>query len=145
MDIKEAAKCLDKSEKTIRRWIEAGRLKAALIKGKYEIESLDILDIQMSKQEKSNMSNLSNELVGELKAQLAELRKDKKQWEQERAELQKQIVELQAAADESNRKHDNIVLQLTQQLEQSQRIQEAYQEPWYRRKPKKRKDGDNQT
>ena len=131
MDIKEATKRLGKSEKTVRRWIDAGKLKSKIVKGKYEIENLDISEM-------SNMTRLSNELAMELKAQLAELRKEKEQWQQERAELQKEIAESRRATEEANERHDMIVMQLTRQLEQSQRLLEHHQEPWYRRWFRKR-------
>jgi len=133
MTIAEAAKRLGKSEKTVRRWIEAGKLKASIVKGKYEIESLDTLDVQMSRTEMSNESNLSNELVIELKAQLAGLRGEKEQWLQERSELQKELAEYRRTLEDASQRHDTIVMQITRQLEMSQRMLAAHQEPWYRR------------
>lgn len=45
MDIKIAAKILDVSEKTIRRWIKSGKLSAQIVKGSYLISSKSMWDL----------------------------------------------------------------------------------------------------
>lgn len=52
---------------------------------------------------------------------------------QQLEEKDKQIAKLQDELSEASQRHDTIVLQLTRQLEQSQRLLEYNQEPWYRR------------
>jgi excisionase family DNA binding protein len=48
-------------------------------------------------------------------------------------EKDKQIERLQIQLEDSTHRHDTIIMQLTRQLEQSQRLLEYHQEPWYRR------------
>ena len=74
----------------------------------------------------SEESPNTSEFVSVLKAQLEE--KDK-QIER----LQKQVEEKDKMLEDSSERNDTIVLQLTRQLEQSQRMLVAHQEPWYRR------------
>ena len=148
MDIKEAAKRLGKSEKTVRRWIDAGKLKARIVKGRYEIDNLDIMEVQMSKTDMSTKSNISsmtkmsNELITELKEQIAELRNEKENWQRERAELQSELRDARNQTEEARQRSDTIILQLTRQLEQSQLLLEYHQEPWYRKLFKKRRHED---
>lgn len=130
MDIKEAAERLGKSEKTIRRWIGTGRLSARKVKGKYEIDNLEVLDVQTSK---IKMSNMSNELITELKSQISELRHREEVWNSERQKLLNEIMESRQQIEESRQRSDTIIMQLTRQLEQSQRLLEYHKESWYRK------------
>ena len=62
----------------------------------------------------------------------------------DKSRLQAQIDKLQDEMSGANERHDTIVLQLTRQIEQSQRLLEYNQEPFYRRwfrKGKKQEDG----
>ena len=54
------------------------------------------------------------------------MRGELEQKNQEINNLQKQLAE-------ASERHDTIVLQLTRQLEQSQRLLEYHQAPWWRR------------
>ena len=45
----------------------------------------------------------------------------------------KQIAKLQEEVSQASERSDTIILQLTRQLEQSQRLLKYHQEPWYRR------------
>lgn len=59
-------------------------------------------------------------------------------------EKDKQIESLQRQLEDASQRHDTIVLQMTRQLEQSQRLLEFHQEPWYRRWFKGRKVAANE-
>lgn len=62
-------------------------------------------------------------------------------FRQQLEEKDKQIAKLQDELSEASQRHDTIVLQLTRQLEQSQRLLEYHQDPWYRRWFRKKSDG----
>lgn len=52
-----------------------------------------------------------------------------------------QIETLQTQLADADERHDTIVLQVTRQLEQSQRLLEYRQSPWWRRWRRKKQDG----
>ena len=53
-------------------------------------------------------------------------------------EKDKQINLLQTQIQEMSERHDTIVMQMTRQVEQTQRMLESAKEPWYRRWQKKK-------
>ena len=53
-------------------------------------------------------------------------------------EKDKQINLLQTQIQEMSERHDTIVMQMTRQVEQTQRMLESAKEPWYRRWRKKK-------
>ena len=133
MTIQEVAKRLDKSEKTIRRWIKQGKLSAEIVDGKYAIDE-SALDVYLNEQDLSTqetqVSTQSEE--GYLKEQL--------QWLKEQNEkLGEELAKAREEAAEASQRHDTIVLQMTRQLEQSQRLLEHHQQPWYKRVLKRKK------
>lgn len=111
MTIQEAAKRLSKSESTVRRWIREGKLTATKVSGVWNIPDELVNDY------------LNNQSTGgQMEAVLQQLRSENQY-------LKERIQELEDARERS----DTIALQLTRQLEQSQRLLEYHQEPWYRR------------
>ena len=52
----------------------------------------------------------------------------------------KQIDNLQKQLEDASQRHDTIVLQLTRQIEQSQRLLEYHEEPFYRRWFRKKRE-----
>ncbi len=68
----------------------------------------------------------NTELISVFKAQLEE-----KDRQIER--LQKQLEDKDRVIEDASQRHDTIVLQLTRQLEQSQRMLEAHQEPFWKK------------
>ena len=68
----------------------------------------------------------SGKLIAVLKQRIAELEDTLK--EKDRA-----VEEAHKAAAEASQRHDMIVMQLTRQLEQSQRLLEYHQASWWRR------------
>ena len=117
--VKEAAKIRNCTERNILRLINNKTLEAKKDGHRWIIlkESLEA-----NSEESLNMSDF----VSVLKAQLEE--KDK-QIER----LQKQVEEKDKMLEDASERNDTIVLQLTRQLEQSQRILVAHQEPWHKR------------
>ena len=74
----------------------------------------------------AELSPQFSEIISVLKVQLEG--KDKQIEEKD-----KQIERLQEQLSDASQRHDTIIMQLTRQLEQSQRMLEAHRDPWYRR------------
>jgi len=53
-------------------------------------------------------------------------------------EKDKQINLLQTQIQEMSERHDTIIMQMTRQIEQTQKMLEAHREPWYRKWFRKR-------
>jgi excisionase family DNA binding protein len=117
--VKEAAKIRNCTERNIIKIIDKGDLEAKKDGRRW----LVLMDTSEPSTEKEPNNT---ELISVFKVQLEE--KDK-QIER----LQKQLEDKDRVIDDASQRHDTIVLQLTRQLEQSQRMLEAHQEPWYRR------------
>jgi len=114
MTIQETCQRLGKSESTVRRMIRDGRLTASKKDGIYDIAEHSVSDLLNDKQPVVN-DQLPNELV--------------KQLQDENRYLKERIEELES----SRQRADMISIQLTRQLEQSQRMLEAHKEPFWRR------------
>lgn len=115
------------SERTLRRRISEGKVVSKK-KGKRRFvlaESLaavsEMGEVKVPLQGSSYLAELVEELKGD------------------KGRLQKQVGDLQAELKESSNRHDTIVLQLTRQLDQSQRLLEYHREPFWRKwfKPRK--------
>ena len=106
MTIQEACQRLGKSESTIRRMIKDGRLTASKKDGIYDITDHSVNDLSNDKQSVGN-DQLSNELV--------------KQMQEENRYLKERIKELESARERA----DMISIQLTRQLETTQKILES--------------------
>ena len=122
MTIQEACQRLGKSESTIRRWIRQGKLDAIKIDGLWDIPDAAINDyLNDQSPAGSDQSPVDDDQASDqrLVNRLAE----------ENAYLKDRIAEMEAARERS----DMVVLQMTRQVEQSQRLLEHHQEPWYRR------------
>ncbi len=123
--VKEAAKRLLVSERNVRFKIQTGRLKAKRDGRKW------LVHISLSPALSDNIGQgmdtpSDTEYVRMFEA---EIEKRDRQIE----EKDKQIIKLQNDLSEASQRHDTIVLQLTRQLEQSQRMLEAHQVPLWRR------------
>ena len=115
MTIQEASKRLAKSEKTVRRWIEQGKLNATLVDGKYIVDDNDVMSKTTTDQVSSQMSNnVQDELITELRSEIEYLKKllDESQQARERA--------------------DTIMLSQSRQLEQKA-IEAPKRATWLRR------------
>jgi len=156
MDIKEVAQRLGKSEITIRRAIRDDKLKAELQEGKYRISeeslkeyALTTQDIALTTHDDQELDRLREEnkeltheinhlrsLIGE-KDQAIEERQ--KRHDEMVMQFNDRLMELTSKSEDAKQRSDTIILQLTRQLEQSQRLLEYHQEPWYKRVFRKRK------
>jgi len=116
ISVKEAAKIRKCTQANIRYLISQKRLEAKRDGGRWLVndESLG------SEKDFSQTADV----ISVLKAQLEE--KDK------------QINLLQTQIQEMSERHDTIIMQMTRQMEQTQRMLEAHREPWYRRWRKKK-------
>ena len=90
--------------------------------------------------------NGTNDTVNETLQVMSQLRSENEYLRQQVTKLQTKLdnkdEDLRQKDDQmadASQRHDTIVLQLTRQLEQSQRMLEAHREPWYKRMFKKDK------
>lgn len=123
MTIQEAARRLGKSDLTIRRWIKSGKLDAAMVDNRWDILESALIDIS------NDVSHINHDgTIG--KAHLLEeiqfLRKENEQ-------LRKHLEEKDKAIEESRQRQDMIIMQLTRQLENHQKLLGYKETPWYRR------------
>lgn len=118
--VAEACHVLGMAERTLRRYISEGKLTSKLEKGR-RLVLVDVAEPDMP----GDMPDTS--------ALLDQVRNENEHLRQQLQEKDKQIDKLQTQLEETSQRHDTIVLQLTRQLEQSQRLLEYKQEPWYRR------------
>ena len=114
----EACQSFGISESTLRRRIGKGIIKSKLKNGQRLV--LVESDNQMT-------VTRDSELVEQLRGEIEHLRR-------ELETKNEQIKDL----EESRQRQDTITLQLTRQLEQSQRLLEVHQAPWWRRWFRKR-------
>jgi excisionase family DNA binding protein len=110
--VQEAAKVRQCSDRHILRLIQKEELQA-------KREGHRWLVLKSSLGEVSEPSPPESDLMSLLKVQL-----------QEKDEL---IKSLRQQTEDMSERHDTIVLQLTRQLENQQKLLEYHQEPWYRR------------
>ena len=128
--IKEAAKLLEVSERQVLNRIHTGKLKAKR-EGR-----LWLIHNSLSEPEaeaETLLQGIGNEAIKKLEETVTILKDQVEQKDKQIEKLQEQLSENQRSSDDASQRHDTIVLQLTRQLEQSQRTLEAHQEPWYKR------------
>ncbi len=134
--VKETARKLSVSERNIRFKISSGKLKAKREGRRWLVHSSlspDVSDTVRIPEEGAIGYRSDTEVVEVLKS---ELEKRDKQLE----EKDKQIAKLQEEASQSGERSDTIILQLTRQLDQSQRLLEYHQEPLWRRWFKRKRE-----
>jgi excisionase family DNA binding protein len=118
---KEAANLLKTSVRNVITKIHQGKLRARRDGKIWLIHS----SLSPSSEETSGIRTESERNA----AEIDHLRKQIERKDQQIEGLQKQLE----AEAEARQRSDTIILQLTRQLEQSQRLLEYHQEPWYRR------------
>jgi len=144
----EAAQILGVSSRTVRRRIQSGQLPSKLEKGiRYvHINKEDILaDIEDAGEGQLGQTALLEELQSEveyLREQVTELQG---RLEQKDEYLQTELKRKDEQMAEASQRHDTIILQLTRQLEQSQRLLEYHQDPWWRRWFRKKREIEGDT
>ena len=117
--VKDAAKIRKCTERNIIGLIHKGELEGKK-DGRRWLVLMDASEITSEEYPKSA------EMISLLKAELQEKN-------EQISKLQQQMEEMRQDLSEASNRHDTIVLQLTRQLEQSQRLLEYHQDPWYRR------------
>ena len=110
MTLQEASQHLNRSESTLRRWIKTGKLKATITNGKYDIAPSSIKNLvdEPPKAEPSAPSPMIEQMNRQIDRQEEEIAFL-------RAELSKQSDEL----GEQSKRHDTIVLGMTQQIDRA--------------------------
>lgn len=125
----EAAELLKVSRRHVTELARQGKLKAKREGKNWLIHSsLSTADEEVKKLPQG----ISEEAYRNLEEQVSLLKEQVQQKD-------KQIEVLQKHLDDASQRHDTIVLQLTRQLENQQRLLEYHQEPWYRKWFRKRR------
>ena len=106
MTLKAACQYLGKSETTIRRWIKIGKLKATLNNGKYDIDPADIKSLvnpppKAETTEPATSSVVIDQMTKQIDSQNGE------------------IAFLRNELSQQSKRHDTILLQMTQQLDRA--------------------------
>jgi len=143
MTIQEAAKCIGKSEATIRRWIKQGKLESTLIDGKYDIAE-SALDAYTKSDLYTDNAYTKTEL-DQLRRQNDEMHRQLSDQKERIEKLEGQLENERLRYDTSAERHDMIVMQMTRQMSDQQRLLEHYQEPFYKRWFRKKRSPDEEA
>ena len=114
MTLKEACQRTGKSESTIRRWIKDGKLKATLLdNGKYDIDPTGIEKFAKPTQKAKNAEpatniNLIDQMTTQIDRQVEEI-----------AFLRDELSQQRDEQSEQSKRHDTIILHMTQQLDRA--------------------------
>jgi excisionase family DNA binding protein len=119
--IGEACDILGVSRRTIQRHIKRGIIESKLENGRRFVL------VSPKRQMGQDGTEVSQPAL------IGQLQKENEQLQEQLREKDKQIESLQKYVEEASERHDTIVLQLTRQLDQSQRLLEYHQAPWWRR------------
>ncbi len=117
VSVKEACHLLDISESTLRRRISKG-----IIKAKGEGRERRVAIEPYAEVTATVTPNGLRQLQKE-----NEILREQVEW------LKQKMDQRDQETAQASERHDTILLQLTRQLEQSQRLLEYHQDPWYRR------------
>ncbi|MFC1719157.1 hypothetical protein ACFL6S_36230 [Candidatus Poribacteria bacterium] len=135
VSMKQACDTLEISISTLRRRIENRNLESKL-EGNRRLVLIHH-DTSSDTSTKQEATQTDTSFVEQLKYQIESLQKQLDTREGEVANLQEEL-------SQSRERSDTIILQLTRQMEQSQRLLEYHEEPWYRRMfRKKQKTNEN--
>ena len=130
--VKDAARIRNCSERNIIRLIQAGELEAKK-DGKRWLILMDTSELD------SASSPQLTEVMSALKVQLQEKDSQIGKLQDQLEQMRNDMAGMRKEASEASERHDTIVLQLARQIEQSQRLLEYHEEPFYRRWFRKRK------
>jgi len=131
MTLQQVAKHLGKSEHTIRRYVQQGKIEATLIEGKYDITEEALY--QYLDDYPDARVGYPNEQLAKKEKEIEELRSQLIKLQDEMIKLQNEMIEERRREDEARQRSDMIIAHLTRQLEQQNRLLEYHQEPWWRR------------
>ena len=119
----DACEILGISKSTLYRRIKQGKIES---RQEGERKTFCLIDVPNETKQVSDGTTGSMELLKQIRDENEYLRQELDARKQEVAALQKKL-------SERSQRQDTIILQLTRQLEQSQRLLEYHQDPWYRR------------
>ena len=119
MNIEEASKLLGFSQWTIRRRIKNGILDAKMVGGRYNISEESVAAYAQARQNEQMLPNPANALMMEFQRQIDRLEKENDQLRKELSDVRE--------------RSDMIIMQLTHQLEQNQKLLEYHQNSFWRR------------
>ena len=125
--VKEAAAIRKCSERTIITLIQKNELKAKR-EGRKWLILLDMPQEDLAEEQPKDSA-----LTPQLAEVISELRNQLSKKDEQIDNLQKQLAEKDTTVEDSRQRTDTIIMQLTRQLEQSQMMLSAHQEPWYRK------------
>lgn len=125
--VKEAAAIRKCSERTIITLIQKNEVKAKR-EGRKWLILLDMPQEDLAEEQPKDSA-----LDLQLAEVISELRNQLSKKDEQIDNLQKQLAEKDTNVEDSRQRTDTIIMQLTRQLEQSQKMLSAHQEPWYRK------------
>lgn len=126
--VKEAAESLKCSTRYVRNRAASGKLRAKKEGNVWLIHS------SLSTPSESDMESKGTDKESSAESERITALSTENQWLKERIETQeKELSELRKELSESGNRHDTIVMQLTRQLEQSQRMLESKRSSLFRR------------
>lgn len=126
----EAAESLGISQRHTRELARLGKLKARRDGNKWLIHkslSQAVSEVPMGIQSEAGES------LRRLEDQMGYLKDQVEKKDKQIEDLQDRLGEANKTLADATERHDTIVMQLTRQLEQSQRLLEYNQAPWWRR------------
>jgi excisionase family DNA binding protein len=97
MNAREAAARIGASERTVRRWIHSGRLRATRRYGEFVIDPVDLDEAVSNRPERGHISS------GELRGRYFEVRERARYLERELAEAQRRIAQLEVVLAQKDR------------------------------------------
>ena len=129
--VKQACNTLGISRTTLYRRIKQGEIETKRDDTSKTLCSIDV---------PNGTDNGTTSVPDETPYSAAQLGQEVEQWrervesqEKEIAELKQELRRKDELLEDNRQRQDTIILQLTRQMEQSQRLLEYNQEPWYRR------------
>ena len=139
--VKQACNTLGISRTTLYRRIQQGEIETKKDDTSKTMCSINVPD---------GTDNGTTTVPGETPYSAAQLGQEMEQWRERVDSQEKEITELKQELrrkdellEDNRQRQDTIILQLTRQMEQSQRLLEYNAEPWYRRMFGKGRDGKN--
>ncbi len=128
--VADACHTLGISQRTLYRRIKKGEIQSKLESGRRLI-LIDDSQVTDSVASVADMADAA--LLQQIKSENEHLRDQVKALQEERRAERE-------SAEQSKERSDTIILQLTRQVDQAQRLLEHHQEPWYRRVFRKRRE-----
>lgn len=124
--VAEASRKLGISDRAVRQWITSGKLEAERNGKSWRIPASAISNGKKAEEEFHVIVQMQSE-IDHLRSELAE----KNRQIESQAD---QIASLQADLSEQSKRHDTIVLQMTQQLERAQlQLEDMRDRSWWQR------------